>query len=84
MNEKLPKTVCKTPFKIDVEAGKKYFWCSCGLTALQPFCDGRHKGSGMKSVHYVPETSGKVWLCGCKLTKNPPFCDGSHASLVDG
>ena len=69
----------KLPTKVTVEAGKKYFWCSCGLSATQPFCDGQHKGTGMKSVHYTPEVNGEVWLCNCKQTKNPPFCDGSHS-----
>ena len=69
------------PYLINVEAGKKYFWCSCGLSNKQPFCDGTHKGTGMKSVHYTPETTKQVRLCGCKQTKSPPFCDDSHNTV---
>ena len=79
--ENLPKVATKSPFKVTVEADQKYFWCSCGLSANQPFCDGQHKGSGMKSTHYTPTETKDVWLCGCKQSKNPPFCDGSHSQL---
>ncbi len=65
-------------FKVSVQEGEKYFWCSCGLSSNPPFCDGSHKGSGMKSLMFVPEKSGEIVLCGCKHTKNPPYCDGSH------
>lgn len=68
------------PCQVDLEEGKKYFWCTCGLSAKQPFCDGAHKGSGLKSHCFVPEKSGTVWLCRCKKTKTPPYCDGSHGA----
>ncbi len=67
------------PEKIDVVAGETYYWCTCGLAATQPFCDGAHKGSGKKSLMFKAETTGAVYLCTCKQTKNPPYCDGSHA-----
>jgi len=66
------------PYEIDLEKDQQYYWCTCGLSAKQPFCDGAHKGSGMKSQCFTPDASGKVKLCGCKKTKNPPYCDGSH------
>lgn len=66
------------PIEVEVEAGKKYFWCSCGQSAKQPFCDGSHKGSGMAPKAFTAEADGKVWLCACKRTKDQPFCDGSH------
>lgn len=69
------------PCKVELEEGQKYFWCSCGLSTRQPFCDGSHKGTEMKSVHYVSPKTDTVRLCGCKATKNPPFCDGSHNEL---
>ena len=66
------------PIEAELEANQKYFWCTCGLTQKRPFCDGSHKGSGLKSHCFTAEVTGKVWLCECKQTKNPPFCDGSH------
>jgi CDGSH-type Zn-finger protein len=64
-----------------VEAGKSYFWCACGLSAKQPFCDGSHKGSGMTPVKFEATETKTAYLCGCKHTANPPFCDGSHNKL---
>lgn len=66
------------PYEVTLEEGKTYYWCTCGLTQKQPFCDGAHKGSGLKSHCFKSEKEQTVWLCGCKKTKNPPFCDGSH------
>ncbi|MBN2486253.1 MAG: CDGSH iron-sulfur domain-containing protein [Bacteroidales bacterium] len=76
-----PKIAQKAPFAVDLEAGKKYFWCACGQSNNQPFCDGSHKGTGLSPVAYAPENSGKAYLCGCKHTKNQPLCDGSHKNL---
>lgn len=67
-----------TPFGINVEAGKSYFWCSCGKSAKQPFCDGSHQGSSFTPLKYEAEKTGKVFFCGCKATQNAPLCDGSH------
>ena len=67
-----------TPFGFEVEAGKSYFWCACGKSASQPFCDGSHSGTGFTPVKYEATESKKVFLCGCKATGNPPLCDGSH------
>ncbi|MBN1468259.1 MAG: CDGSH iron-sulfur domain-containing protein [Fusobacteriaceae bacterium] len=81
MNEK-PVIVQKGPYVVEVEEGKSYYWCSCGLSKNQPFCDGTHKTeSTLKPVSFTAEKTGKVYLCGCKMTKTPPFCDGSHSSL---
>ncbi len=73
-----PLRASDTPFAIDVEAGKRYFWCSCGRSQEQPFCDGSHKGSGFSPVPYRAETSQTLYFCGCKATGSPPLCDGSH------
>lgn len=67
-----------TPFGIDVEEGKSYFWCACGESKNQPFCDGSHKGSDFVPVKYEATESKKVFFCGCKSSKNQPLCDGSH------
>jgi len=69
------------PLPVEVEAGKDYFWCSCGKSAKQPFCDGSHKGSEFTPVKYTAEKDGRVFFCGCKETKNAPLCDGTHKTL---
>ena len=79
MNE--PVIARKGPYTADVQAGQTYYWCSCGRSARQPFCDGAHKGSGMAPLAFTAETTGSVYLCGCKATKKPPFCDGTHGHL---
>jgi len=66
------------PIAIDVEAGKIYWWCSCGRSASQPFCDGTHKGSEYAPMKYTAIESGRLWFCACKQTASPPLCDGSH------
>jgi CDGSH-type Zn-finger protein len=71
----------KSPFAVEVEAGKSYYWCSCGLSAAQPFCDGSHKGSEFTPVKFEATESKTVYFCGCKHTAYPVFCDGSHAKL---
>ena len=71
----------KEPFEIAVEAGKAYFWCSCGRSENQPFCDGKHAGTGLTPVRFKPEEAGTVFFCGCKATGDSPMCDGSHNIL---
>ena len=73
-----PVRAADSPFKGSVTEGKNYFWCSCGKSQNQPFCDGSHKGSEFTPVRFSAEKTGDVWLCGCKSTSNQPFCDGSH------
>lgn len=88
MNETLPKIAAKSPFAIEVKKGQKYFWCSCGLSQKQPFCDGSHKAyknsdgtSVMKSVIFEASEDKTVYFCGCKHSKNGVFCDSTHSSL---
>ena len=73
--------VQKSPMVVAVEAGKSYFWCACGLSATQPFCDGSHKGSGFSPVKYEATESGDKYFCACKHTARQPLCDGSHKQL---
>jgi len=63
---------------IELEEGKKYAWCTCGLSESQPFCNGLHKGSGMSPIVFTAEKTETKYFCACKQTKNAPFCDGSH------
>jgi CDGSH-type Zn-finger protein len=79
MSEPIPAQ--KSPYAADVEAGKDYWWCACGRSASQPFCDGAHKAVGMQPLMFQAAKTEQAWLCGCKATKNPPFCDGSHSKL---
>ncbi|MBM3512831.1 MAG: CDGSH iron-sulfur domain-containing protein [Alphaproteobacteria bacterium] len=84
MSEQAPATPIvaqKAPYGVDVEAGKAYFWCVCGRSAKQPFCDGAHKGTGMAPMKYEATANAKVWFCGCKATKKSPMCDGTHKAL---
>ncbi|WP_133510603.1 glutamate synthase-related protein [Candidatus Thiosymbion oneisti] len=64
-----------------LEAGETYYWCACGKSAKQPFCDGSHKGSSFTPKPFKAEESEAAYLCMCKLTKHPPYCDGSHKSI---
>ena len=71
----------KSPYAVPVEAGKSYWWCACGKSASQPFCDGAHKGTDFTPVEYRAEQSGTVYFCGCKHSANGLLCDGSHQRL---
>lgn len=68
----------KAPYGAELEAGKTYYWCACGRSAKQPFCDGSHKAVGMTPLAFTAEKTGTAWLCGCKHSKAAPYCDGSH------
>lgn len=76
-----PKIAQKAPMPIEVEAGKTYFWCSCGQSSKQPFCDGSHKGSEFAPLKYEAEADKKLFFCACKHSKNAPLCDGTHSKL---
>ncbi|MEE9140199.1 MAG: CDGSH iron-sulfur domain-containing protein [Alphaproteobacteria bacterium] len=71
----------KAPYAVEVEAGKRYFWCACGRSKTQPFCDGSHKGTGISPVVYSANESRTVTFCGCKASGDKPFCDGTHGKL---
>ncbi len=69
----------QAPYKVAVEAGKTYYWCACGRSAKQPFCDGSHKDTGLTPVAWTCEEAKNAFFCGCKASATQPFCDGSHA-----
>ncbi len=73
-----PNRAADTPYGVLVKADNTYWWCSCGLSASQPFCDGSHKDTGFTPVRYEAKEDAKVFFCGCKATANKPLCDGSH------
>jgi CDGSH-type Zn-finger protein len=68
----------KAPYPVLVKAGDTVWWCACGRSAAQPFCDGSHAGTGIEPVPYTVTTDRTVWFCGCKATRQAPHCDGSH------
>lgn len=79
MNDAEQPTVADNkPMAVYLEGDKAYYWCACGKSASQPFCDGTHKGSSFIPQNFTPEKAGEAYLCMCKKTKNPPYCDGSH------
>jgi CDGSH-type Zn-finger protein len=76
-----PVIAQKSPYAVEVEASKSYYWCACGRSANQPFCDGSHKGTEFTPVKYEATESKTVYFCGCKHTAGPPLCDGGHHKL---
>ena len=72
--------VAKEPVILRLEAGT-YYWCACGKSKNQPFCDGSHEGSGVTPTEFEVTEARNVALGQCKQTKNPPFCDGTHVEL---
>ena len=76
-----PTIAARSPYPVDVEAGKTYYWCACGKSQKQPFCDGSHKGTEFSPVKFDASANGKLWFCGCKHSGKAPLCDGSHKKL---
>ena len=71
----------RKPIAVRLEQGKSYYWCACGLSKAQPFCDGSHKGSEFAPVKFEAVESKEYYLCACKHSANQPFCDGAHKTL---
>jgi CDGSH-type Zn-finger protein len=75
------KIAKKGPVPVEVEAGKTIYWCACGQSGNQPYCDGSHAGSEFGPLPYTPTTTGTAYLCACQRSGSPPLCDGSHKTL---
>lgn len=81
MSEETPRIAQKAPFALDLAPGD-YWWCACGKSQKQPFCDGSHKDGPFTPVKFtVTARSGTLWLCGCKHSRRAPFCDATHNKL---
>ena len=78
-----PTIAARQPIGVELEAGKTYYFCSCGESARQPFCDGSHSGTDFSPQAFTTEKDGKAFLCQCKRTADSPFCDGAHAKLPE-
>ena len=74
---KVPVMARLGPYEVRVEEGKSYLWCSCGLSATQPWCDGSHEGTGLQPIQFVAPLSANFHMCGCKNSDNKPFCFGN-------
>lgn len=75
-----PVIAAKMPAVLELEKGT-YYWCACGRSQNQPFCDGSHAGTGFEPIRYELEEDRRVALCQCKHTGNSPLCDGQHKHL---
>lgn len=76
-----PTIAKRGPYPVTVVKGKNYYWCACGNSKNQPFCDGSHKGSPFEPLLYTAEENEVLYFCGCKHSKDQPFCDSSHHQL---
>jgi CDGSH-type Zn-finger protein len=77
----VPECPKKGPYALELDSGT-YWWCACGRSKNQPFCDGSHKGTGFEPLELVLAEAQKVWLCGCKRSAAKPTCDGTHKKLM--
>lgn len=73
----VPKCPQKAPYVVMVQEGVQYAWCSCGLSAKQPWCDGKHRETNFKPIKFVAPISGEFYMCGCKQSDNAPYCFGN-------
>lgn len=78
-----PKIAAKKPVAVELQKGETYYWCTCGRSQRQPFCDGSHRDTDFVPKEFRAKDSGTAYLCQCKHTNNPPYCDGTHAQLEE-
>ena len=77
----MPEIGGRQPIVLDAKAGETYWWCACGRSKNQPFCDGSHAVTAFTPIEWTPDRDRRVLLCACKRTGKAPLCDGSHAEL---
>nr|MDJ0740308.1 thiamine pyrophosphate-binding protein [Gammaproteobacteria bacterium] len=70
------------PQPVELKEGETVWWCSCGRSKNQPFCDGSHQGSDFEPVEFTADKAGKFFFCLCKRTASAPLCDGSHKQVT--
>jgi CDGSH-type Zn-finger protein len=70
------------PVAVELKQGEEYYFCTCGGSANQPFCDGTHQGTSFQPKAFTAEKDGVAYLCACKQSGNTPYCDGSHSKLT--
>lgn len=78
-----PRIAAREPAVVQLTEGKNYFFCTCGLSAKQPFCDGSHTGTDFEPQKFTADHTGTAWLCQCKRSAKKPYCDGTHGNLTD-
>jgi len=78
-----PTIADNKPVKLALVKDKKYYFCMCGLSSKQPFCDGSHKSSDFTPMAFQCNESKDYYLCQCKHSDNKPYCDGSHKQFGD-
>ncbi len=84
MSDAKPIVAHRKGFYHEVKGGKRYWWCRCGRSRTQPFCDGSHVGTEFLPIEFVADQDAEVIFCGCKHSANAPFCDGTHSNLPGG
>jgi CDGSH iron-sulfur domain-containing protein 3 len=72
----------KAPIPVEVQAGEEVWWCACGRSQSQPFCDGSHEDTSFQPRQFIATETKRVYFCTCKRTATPPLCDGSHKALA--
>lgn len=83
---RLPAVPQVSPYIVMVEEGRRYRWCSCGLSKTQPWCDDSHVGTGFEPIEFEAPISGEFYMCGCKRSDNKPYCFGNcrgHHRVID-
>ncbi|AHF07245.1 CDGSH iron-sulfur domain-containing protein [Desulfitobacterium metallireducens] len=76
-----PVVAGKSPIPVELKKGETYYYCTCGKSDNQPFCNGAHQDTSFTPMAFTAEKDETAYLCACKHTKNPPYCDGSHQNL---